>query len=158
MSLGCLTSHIQYIILKIVNICDRQSLQNQLNQGQFFQFVPYLRTAWRNMTQSLLGEVRETLSLSLVSAVGEINKSVHAGFIYILLCEPNTLTWGNEDEWVVWVEEVREFRRWGCAGGEKEVRDGEVKELFIHKVFWWTHTGWSTLVKVRATLGDLRVF
>lgn len=37
-----------------------------------------------------------------VCGVGEINKSARAGFIYILLCEPNTLTWGKEDEWVVW--------------------------------------------------------
>lgn len=36
-----------------------------------------------------------------VCGVGEINRGVHAEFIYILLCEPNTLTWGKEDEWVV---------------------------------------------------------
>lgn len=36
-----------------------------------------------------------------VCGVGEINKGVHAGFIYILLSEPNTLTWGKDDEWVV---------------------------------------------------------
>lgn len=35
-------------------------------------------------------------------------------------------------------EGVTEARR--RTGGEKEVRDGEVKELFIHKVFWLTHT------------------
>lgn len=50
-----------------------------------------------------------------VCGVGEINSGVQAGFIYILLCEPNTLTWGKENEWVVGGEEVRGFSEGGEA-------------------------------------------
>lgn len=54
------------------------------------------------MTQSYLGGSKENPFIILVSSgVGEINKSGRAGFICILLCEPNTHTWGKEDEWVV---------------------------------------------------------
>lgn len=112
------------------------------------------------MTQGYLGGSEENpFIIPGVCGVGEINRGVHAGFIYILLCEPNTLTWGKEDEWVVWGEEVRQFQRQGGAlEGKKEVRDGEVRELFIHKVFWCTHTGWSNLVGLERLWGTRETF
>lgn len=45
-----------------------------------------------------------------VCGVGEINRGVPAVHLYSL-CEPNTLTWGKEDEWVVGGEEVRGLQR-----------------------------------------------
>lgn len=44
------------------------------------------------------------------------------------------------------------------TGGEKEVRDGEVEELFIHKVFWCTRTGWSNLVRLERLWGTWETF
>lgn len=82
-----------------------------------------------------------------VCGVGEINKGVHAGFIYILLREPNTLTWGK-GRWVGGLrgrgEGVSEA---GTGGGGKEVGDGEVKRViysqkFVCFFFRGTHTGW----------------
>lgn len=63
---------------------------------------PTLQDLLKKYDANLLGGSKENpFIIPGVCGVGEINKSVHGGFIYILLCEPNTLTWGKEDEWVV---------------------------------------------------------
>lgn len=100
----------------ILNISDKRSLPHQWYRVQFFQFVFHFQTFRRNMMQGYLGGSKENpFIIPGVCGVGEINRGVHAGFIYILLCEPYTLTWGKEDEWVVGGEEVREFQKQGGA-------------------------------------------
>lgn len=89
------------------------------------------------MTQGYLGGSKENpFIIPGVCGVGEINRGVHAGFIYILLCEPNTLTWGKEDEWVVWGEEVREFQMQGGALEGKRKLEIERSESYLYTKFF----------------------
>lgn len=92
---------------------------------------------WRKATW---GEARKTLSLSPVSAVWEKSIEVSVLDSSIFYCVNLTPHMGK-GRWVGGLrgrgEGVSEAGR--CTGGEKEVRDGEVKELFIHKVFVHSH-------------------
>lgn len=134
-------------ILITVNISDKHSLPHQWYRVWFFQFVFHFETCWRNMTQGYLGGSKENPFIILgVCGVGEINRGVHAGFIYILLCEPNTLTWGKEDEWVVWGEEVRELQKQGGALEGKRKLEMERWRSYLYTKFFGSLTLWGSLL------------
>lgn len=125
-----------HLILITVNISDKRSLPRQWYRVQFFQFVFHFQTSRRNMTQGYLGGSEENpFIIPGVCGVGEINRGVHAGFIYILLCEPYTLTWGKEDEWVVGGEEVREFQKQGGALEGKRKLEMERWKSYLYTKF-----------------------
>lgn len=125
-----------HLILITASISDKLGLLRQCYRVHSFQFVFHFQTSWRNMTQGYLGGSEENpFIIPGVCGVGEINRGVHAGFIYILLCEPNTLTWGKEDEWVVWGEEVREFQRQGGAPEGKRKLEMERWKSCLHTKF-----------------------
>lgn len=105
------------------------------------------------MTQGYLGGNKENpFIISCVCGVGEINRGVHAGFIYILLCEPNTLTLGKEDEWVVWGEEVKEFEKQGNTLEGKRTFEMERSQNCLYTKFF------GALTQVRATCSFGEVF
>lgn len=148
-------------ILITVNISDEHSLPHQWYRVQFFQFVFHFQTSWRNMTQGYLGGSKENpFIIPGVCGVGEINRGVHAGFIYILLCEPNTLTWGKEDEWVAWGEEVREFQKLGGAlVGERKLEIKEVRwKSYLYTKFFGALTQVGVTQSGYSNFGEVASF
>lgn len=87
------------ILSNLSTVCIRQSF-----------YTASLVPTWRNMTRSFLGGSKENpLITPSVRGVGKINRGVQTEFIYILLHETNTLSWGKKDEWVAQGKKVREI-------------------------------------------------